>query len=263
MVNARSTRLELPPEEMAQYSQLISQLAGGDPAEVVGIYKLAEGANSNTHLAVELGNGETYGLKAVTRVSQGCLREKVAADLAQLLAAPNACPCFITNVQFGPLRDKEVSVIRWLCTGCSLDKAPAEEVQASALAFFEQFGQWTLFCLGFGVSDRANPGNWVYDSQRQLLTMVDLEDAFTGAAQLNFVPWAVSQYADLALFMDVRRDYPPRDAFARGVIRMRGKFVALGANAREVIQRAGLVHTIPEVCYSAEAETVRVCLTGA
>jgi hypothetical protein len=261
MLNANVSPIPLTPQELQEYSDFLSQLVG-TKCVASTLYKLNDGANQATHLVIETTSGEAYGLKSVTRVGAGCLREKTAADIAILVQAPSACGCNQARMGFGILNNQEVSVIKWLETGRRLDRIPAAEIKADSISFFEQFGEWTILAVYLGISDRVNGGNWVYDPGSKRLAMVDLEDAFTSQPQLNFVPWAVMQYADVAQFKSMNISYPVRCAFAMGIIRMILKFKEREAEIVQLIQQAGLNYVLPPLVALSEEETIMLCINA-
>src|SRR5437667_917516 len=152
MLNADVSPIQLSQNDLNKYSIFLTNITG-QSCTATALYKVNQGSNNAKHYVLETTTGEAYGMKGVTRVGGGCLRERLCADIAQRLRAPNACLSFHAGVTFGVLDKTEVIVNKWLHTGRGLDKILPDDIKASPINFFEQFGEWALFCVYVGISD--------------------------------------------------------------------------------------------------------------
>lgn len=156
------------------------------------------GVNRGNHFVIRCTDGQAFGVKLPARgVPFGLGKEKLLADLAVLLQAPNACPVEQTQeIDFvSHFAGLVVNITKWLHSAKPFAAIEADIRQllqddANAEAFLTQFGEWMAFGLLFGVRDR-HQGNWVWANGSQKMAMIDLEAAIETGMIAEFT-WILS-----------------------------------------------------------------------
>lgn len=173
------------------------------------------GQNASRHYVATLGDGRRFGLKASIG---GVGHEELAGHLARLVHAPNSTRYAVdpAKVLAKPRGLSTIPIVKveWLSgdTGNLGDPSIRADILTSAGRFYHQFGEWMATGLFLGVSDRDNPGNWVWDKRQRRLQMIDFEYAFkarTPEDYTRFLTKAPNALADGVRWRSCPNYYPP------------------------------------------------------
>lgn len=189
------------------------------------------GVNQGNHFVIRCADGQAFGVKLPDRgVPSGLEKEKLLADLAVLLRAPNACAVEQTKEidAVSHFVGKMVNITKWLHSAKPFAAIEAEirkllQDDANAEAFLTQFGEWMAFGLLFGVRDR-HQGNWVWANGTQKMAMIDLEAALETGMIVDFL-WILS-YLDQDGIRREKLDHANIKYLLAGVNSMLSKYQA-------------------------------------
>ncbi len=181
----------LAAKDLESLGQKISD-ARGEKAKILRVYQCGSGANANTHYVLEVGVETYIGLKVCSRgVANGSEKERLVADVADLLDAPANCKAMqITVMELPALVGKPANAIVWLRGAKSLDKLTPPEIadlKVGLNEYLRQYGEWMCLGLLLGVSDR-HPGSWAWAQATRELTMIDNEECLNQVGVQNFYP---------------------------------------------------------------------------
>jgi hypothetical protein len=218
--------IALPADSLAKLSDFLRGLFG-DVADVMEVHQVDEGGHAPEHFVAKTANEGRFGLKATA--DEAILRSVQASRLGTLLAAPNNCVAHqgTAGDAIPALSSRSLVITEWLSDGQSLASLATQGNHKAALAgrlelFLSQYGEWTALGCLFGIPDR-HPGNWVWSSTTQRLTLVDTESAF---GQVQATDYSVllrdANYVDI--FSSIKQDGAARHAMMSGVEAMVGKF---------------------------------------
>lgn len=206
---------------------------------IVFIYNLEEGANSAYHVLAESKKGKKYGLKICARgIAHGTDKEKIVADLAETLDAPNYCKIeqYEGLKEIDNLQGEKVNVIEWLPNSSNLRSISSEDVDKNSTKFFKQYGEWIFFALAFGVKDR-HPGNWVWDPEKGRLSMIDNQDAFNDDIRSIYgrIKLIVRKFSNLNHFKNKKEDFNEYKHFKKGLKKMNDKIRGRTSQVRDIL----------------------------
>lgn len=212
--------------DLDEVSRLLSSNFG-ETLTLTGLEPVLVGQNSARHFVATVPDGRKFGLKAsVGGVSQ----EETAGAMARMLHAPNA-----TRYAMDPgrtlgkpegLSTLAIVKVEWLPgdTANLGDPLVRADILREPEGFYYQFGQWMATGLFLGISDRDNPGNWVWDKSQRRLQMIDFEYAFKARTPEDYTRFLTKNQIGLAdpeVWRKRPNYYPP--GLMRGFLMMRYK----------------------------------------
>lgn len=234
--------------DLAEVSGLLSKNFS-EELHAVLVDHAPDGGHRGEHFVADVGTARRFGLKAA---AAGGERTELAGAIAHLLHAPNAARCSLDKScklsRPEQLAGRTVLKTEWLSGDTS--SFSSADVRTDALlhatSFYRQFGGWTAIAIFLGISDRDNPGNWVWDKRSHRLQMIDFESAFgecQPAEVTRFLTRTDIGLADRAAWRKSPTDYPPgfRDGFVGMRYRMRTHFRII----KPIVEERGLAQLIP------------------
>ncbi len=218
--------IEVDGEELQRISKFIQENFN-ESGEIESIHRLEEGANAEYHVVAKSEGGKKYGMKVCARgIPHGTDKEKIVADLAEILKAPNWCKVeqYEGLKEIENLKDKKVNIVKWLSNSSCLRSVPPKHVKKSSEDFFYQYGEWSFFAMAFGIRDR-HLGNWVWYSEDGKLSMIDNQDAFnTDMKPVHLrIASVLNKFSNIDFFRDKREDFDDFKNFVEGLKRMNQK----------------------------------------
>lgn len=236
--------------DLEETSRLISSNFG-EKLTLTRLDPVAVGQNSARHFVATVQDGRKFGLKAPIG---GVDREETAGAIARMLHAPNASryrmdPARMLGKPQG-LSAIAIVKVEWLPgeTANLTDPSTRMNILQNPKRFFRQFGQWMAAGLFLGVSDRDNPGNWVWDKSQRRLQMIDLESAFSGRAPEEYTRFLTRNdiaLADVSVWRKCRNYYP--EGLLRGYLEMRYRIRSHFSVISTYLEARGQSNWIPDL----------------
>jgi hypothetical protein len=208
--------------------------------QVARVYQCGSGGNNPSHFVAETTTGEYIGLKSSSRggVANGDEKERLIAELASALDAPNVCKVSaITIDEIAALNGRGVNAIEWLEGGTSLDRLPAATANAlknDPSAFLRQYGEWMSFGLLFGTNDKHS-GNWVWSAATSSLSMIDNEDSFQSTCGVQHLYLGIDSASSRVLLKQVGHGAGNGVELARGLAAMQQKYHDRSAQLQSIL----------------------------
>ena len=235
--------------------------------QVETVYCLREGGCAAQHMVVKVTNGDMYGLKSSTRVINALDKELLMSDLAMLLEAPNASKTIqLPGLIFGIFNGVIVNITKWLSESrnfTEFNEVSRNELQDNSDAFFQQYGEWISFSLCFGVADR-HAGNWVWNTAKKQLLMIDLEDSFSPSGLfVNSFDWARDFASkEPAKFLSDPYTFKDSQCLLDGLKKMIDKLQQRAAQVQNLLNRHDFSKNFKSPYFSTSGETVFKELIG-
>jgi hypothetical protein len=165
--------------------------AFGRAVNVAEVQQVGEGANNATHFVAIENDGTRIGLKASNRVADGSGKERLLAEVADILTLPNSCRAVQVAVdEIAALQGLAATAILWLANSVKLSVLQPPQIaviKANPADYLFQYGQWMAVGLLLGVRDR-HTGNWVWSPGDGRLAMIDNEDCLQPGVIQDFYP---------------------------------------------------------------------------